>query len=64
MDFTDNVERVIALKNAGHCPHDEAPELVNPLLQEFLQRVKLDQSAVNNDTNGIKSVIEIDVNTR
>lgn len=21
VDFSDNVERVIALKNAGHCPH-------------------------------------------
>lgn len=49
VDFTDNVERVVALKDAGHCPHDEVPELVNPLLQEFLQRVKLDQSTVNKD---------------
>ena len=36
----DAVERVIPLPNAGHCPHDETPELVNPLLIEFLQRVK------------------------
>jgi len=23
----------------GHCPHDEAPERVNPLIVEFMQRV-------------------------
>ena len=33
------VERVIALPGVGHCPHDEAPELVNPLIIEFVQRV-------------------------
>jgi len=33
------VEKVQALKGVGHCPHDEAPELVNPLIVEFLERV-------------------------
>jgi pimeloyl-ACP methyl ester carboxylesterase len=33
------VEKVVALDGIGHCPHDEAPELVNPFLLEFLQRV-------------------------
>jgi pimeloyl-ACP methyl ester carboxylesterase len=33
------VERVVALEGIGHCPHDEAPELVNPFLLEFLERV-------------------------
>ena len=33
------VERVVALPNVGHCPHDERPDLVNPLLVEFLQRL-------------------------
>ena len=32
------VERVIAWDNIGHCPHDEAPELVNPFLLEFLEK--------------------------
>lgn len=36
----DAVERVIAFNGVGHCPHDEAPELVNPLLLEFMDRVK------------------------
>ncbi|CAM9434094.1 unnamed protein product, partial [Heterosigma akashiwo] len=30
------VERVVPLAGVGHCPHDEAPERVNPLLLEFL----------------------------
>ena len=33
------VEKVIPLEGIGHCPHDEAPELVNPFLLEFLERV-------------------------
>jgi pimeloyl-ACP methyl ester carboxylesterase len=35
------VERVVKLPGVGHCPHDEAPELVHPLLQEFLDRLLL-----------------------
>jgi len=35
----DCVERVIKLDGVGHCPHDEAPELVNPLLLEFMERI-------------------------
>jgi pimeloyl-ACP methyl ester carboxylesterase len=30
------VERFIPLEGVGHCPQDEAPELVNPILQEWL----------------------------
>jgi len=33
------VEKVVAFPNIGHCPHDEAPELVNPFILEFLKRV-------------------------
>jgi pimeloyl-ACP methyl ester carboxylesterase len=43
-----NVERVVGFDGVGHCPHDEAPELVNPFLLEFLERVK-DRSAKKND---------------
>ena len=32
----DPVERVIGWDGVGHCPHDEAPELVNEFLLEFL----------------------------
>lgn len=35
----DVVEKVVCLPNVGHCPHDEAPELVHPLLMEFLHRI-------------------------
>lgn len=31
------VEKVIGWDGVGHCPHDEAPELVNPFLLEFLE---------------------------
>ncbi|OEU10578.1 alpha/beta-hydrolase [Fragilariopsis cylindrus CCMP1102] len=32
-------QKVIAFDGIGHCPHDEAPELVNPFILEFLKRV-------------------------
>lgn len=38
--FGSVVERVVKLDGVGHCPHDEAPKLVNPLLMEFMGRVK------------------------
>jgi len=33
------VEKEVAFPNIGHCPHDEAPELVNPFILDFLKRV-------------------------
>jgi len=38
-DF-ESVDRVICLEGVGHCPHDESPELVNPLILEFLGRIE------------------------
>jgi len=32
------VEQFIELPNVGHCPQDEAPEQVNPILQEWISR--------------------------
>jgi pimeloyl-ACP methyl ester carboxylesterase len=32
-------QEFISLPGVGHCPHDEAPQLVNPLIQKFVQRV-------------------------
>jgi pimeloyl-ACP methyl ester carboxylesterase len=32
------VEQFIPLEGLGHCPQDEAPEIVNPILREWLQR--------------------------
>mmetsp|Transcript_4660 Transcript_4660/g.8935 ORF Transcript_4660/g.8935 Transcript_4660/m.8935 type:complete len:401 (-) Transcript_4660:33-1235(-) len=40
MGELESVERVIRLANVGHCPHDEAPQMVNPLLIEFMERVR------------------------
>lgn len=34
----ERVERVVPLPGVGHCPHDEAPQVVNPLLIDFVQR--------------------------
>lgn len=39
LDGKPTVERIIGWDGVGHCPHDEAPELVNPFLLEFLERV-------------------------
>ena len=33
------VKRIVTLPNVGHCPHDEAPHLVNPVILEFLEDV-------------------------
>mgnify|MGYP005841366887 CR=1 FL=1 len=32
----DTVEQFIELEGLGHCPQDEAPEIVNPILQQWL----------------------------
>ena len=39
LEGVGSVERVIELSGVGHCPHDEAPELVNPLLLSYLKRL-------------------------
>lgn len=33
------VEEFVALEGVGHCPQDEAPERVNPLLMKWVQRL-------------------------
>jgi pimeloyl-ACP methyl ester carboxylesterase len=35
----DTVEKFIPLEGVGHCPQDEAPELVNPILLEFIEEI-------------------------
>ncbi|XP_048327090.1 pheophytinase, chloroplastic isoform X2 [Ziziphus jujuba] len=34
----DSVEDFVVLPNVGHCPQDEAPNLVNPLVESFVAR--------------------------
>uniref|UniRef100_A0A0D9X0P8 AB hydrolase-1 domain-containing protein n=1 Tax=Leersia perrieri TaxID=77586 RepID=A0A0D9X0P8_9ORYZ len=34
----DTVEDFVVLPNVGHCPQDEAPDLVNPLVESFVIR--------------------------
>ncbi|KAL5720552.1 hypothetical protein ACHQM5_013216 [Ranunculus cassubicifolius] len=33
-----SVEEFVVLPNVGHCPQDEAPQLVNPLVEKFVAR--------------------------
>lgn len=33
------VKAVTALSGVGHCPHDESPQTVNPLVIDFVKRV-------------------------
>ncbi|KAG6535104.1 hypothetical protein ZIOFF_000058 [Zingiber officinale] len=33
-----SVEDFVVLPDVGHCPQDEAPDLVNPLIQSFVER--------------------------
>ena len=35
----DAVRRVVGLPRVGHCPHDERPDLVNPLIVDFVNEV-------------------------
>ena len=34
-----SVERVIPLSNVGHCPMDESPTTVNPIIVDFVKAV-------------------------
>ena len=38
-----NVE--VELLDAGHCPHDEVPHLVNKSLLNFMQKIESEQAA-------------------
>ena len=35
-----NIKRLDIINGAGHCPHDEEPEITNNLIHEFLQETK------------------------
>jgi len=39
LDRFGSVKKVDLLPDCGHCPHDERPDLVNPLIQDFLQSI-------------------------
>ena len=38
------VQSLSVVQNAGHCPHDEAPEQVNPLLQMLINKKSVQQA--------------------
>ena len=38
----DSVRGVTGLAGVGHCPHDEAPQLVNPLIIDFVNGLRAD----------------------
>ncbi|THG22662.1 hypothetical protein TEA_011529 [Camellia sinensis var. sinensis] len=44
-DKFDSVEDFIVLPNVGHCPQDEAPHLVNPIVESFVARHATPQRA-------------------
>ena len=35
-----NIKRLDVIKDAGHCPHDEKPEVTNQFIYEFIQETK------------------------
>mmetsp|Transcript_16537 Transcript_16537/g.28948 ORF Transcript_16537/g.28948 Transcript_16537/m.28948 type:complete len:379 (-) Transcript_16537:423-1559(-) len=37
-ELSDKIVDFVVLPNVGHCPMDEAPELVNPLIDGFVQK--------------------------
>ena len=36
----NNIKRLDIVRDAGHCPHDENPEVTNKLIYEFIQETK------------------------
>ncbi|KAL9458993.1 hypothetical protein AB3S75_007813 [Citrus x aurantiifolia] len=46
----DSVEDFIVLPNVGHCPQDEAPHLVNPLVESFVTRHATPPASVSADS--------------
>ncbi len=47
LEYIDSVDKVIRLDGVGHCPHDEAPETVNQLLVQFLEKIKAPNPSKN-----------------
>ncbi|XP_065877016.1 pheophytinase, chloroplastic isoform X2 [Euphorbia lathyris] len=43
----DPVQDFVVLPNVGHCPQDEAPDLVNPLVESFVARNSAAESSVS-----------------
>jgi pimeloyl-ACP methyl ester carboxylesterase len=35
--YPASVQELVVLEGLGHCPHDEAPDLVNPVLLRWVQ---------------------------
>jgi pimeloyl-ACP methyl ester carboxylesterase len=46
------VQELTVLPGLGHCPHDEAPELVNPILQRWLLEADPQHSATGTPAVG------------
>lgn len=40
-----SVRSVVGLPGVGHCPHDEAPELVNPMIVDFVRSLNVEAKA-------------------
>ena len=40
-----SVRSVVGLPGIGHCPHDEAPELVNPMIVDFVRSLSVEAKA-------------------
>ncbi|KAL2940730.1 Pheophytinase chloroplastic [Bienertia sinuspersici] len=45
-----SVEDFIVLSDVGHCPQDEAPHLVNPLVESFVERHSATRSSVASES--------------
>ncbi len=41
------VDRFITLPGLGHCPQDEAPEIVNPILLEWIESIQQQENTSN-----------------
>lgn len=40
-----SVRSVVGLPGVGHCPHDEAPGLVNPMIVDFVRSLNVEAKA-------------------
>lgn len=34
------VKRLVTVPGVGHCPHDEAPHLINPIIVQFMESLE------------------------
>ena len=56
---TDKVHRYVELANVGHCPNHEAPQAVAKVLSAWMDCVKEETTATEEDTNNPRQTVPL-----